>query len=92
MIVLKLQRLRAREPSLARAAVEEELGALAAEQRAVRANFIFLTGGHVEDEEEEAEHSHEIQEGRLENTARKEIATAIQFMSRAEQAMIAIQT
>ena len=92
MIVLKLQRLRAREQSMARGAVEEELGALAAEQRAVRANFIFLTGGHVEDEEEEAEHSHEIQEGRLENTARKEIATAIQFMSRAEQAMIAIQT
>ncbi len=92
MIVLKLQRLRARQPSLARSVVEEELGALAAEQRAVRANFIFLTGGHVEDEEEEAEHSHEIQEGRLENSARKEIATAIQFMSRAEQAMIAIET
>jgi hypothetical protein len=91
MIVLKLQRLQAREPSMTRTAVEEELGALAGEQRAVRANFIFLTGGHVEDEEEEAEHSHEIQEGRLENTARKEIATAIQFMSRAEQAMIAIQ-
>jgi hypothetical protein len=92
MIVLKLQRLRAREQSMARGAVEEELGALAAEQRAVRANFIFLTGGHVEDEEEEAEHSNEIQEGRLENTARKEIASAIQFMSRAEQSMIAINT
>jgi hypothetical protein len=92
MIVLKLQRLRTREQTMARAAVEEELGALAAEQRAVRANFIFLTGGHVEDEEEEAAHSHEIQEGRLENTARKEISNAIQFMSRAEQEMIAMDT
>ncbi len=92
MIVLKLQRLRAREQTMARAAVEEELAALAAEQRAVRANCIFLTGGHVVDEEEEAAHEHEIQEGRLENTARKEISNAIQFMSRAEQAMIAVDT
>jgi hypothetical protein len=92
MIVLKLQRLRAREQTMAQAAVEEELAALAAEQRAVRANFIFLTGGHVVDEEEEAAHEHEIQEGRLENTARKEISSAIQFMSRAEQAMIAVDT
>jgi hypothetical protein len=92
MIVLKLERLRARERSLDRATLEHEVANLAAEQRAVRTNFVFLTGGTVEDEEEEAEHSHEIQEGRLENTARREITRAIQHMTRAEQAMGAVNT
>jgi hypothetical protein len=92
MIVLKLERLRAREPSLDRQTLEQEMANLAAEQRAVRANFIFLMGGHVEDEEEEAAHGDEIQEGRLENTARKEIVTAIQHMGHAEQGMAAVST
>jgi hypothetical protein len=92
MIVLKLERLRARERTLDRATLEQEIGNIAAEQRAVRANFVFLTGGHVEDEEEEAEQSHEIQEGRLENTAHREIVAAIQFMSRAEQGMASVST
>jgi hypothetical protein len=92
MIVLKLERLRARQRTLDRSTLEQEVGNLAAEQRAVRANFIFLTGGTVEDEEEEAEHSHEIQEGRLANTARQEIARAIQHMGRVEQELAAIDT
>jgi hypothetical protein len=92
MIVLKLERLRARERSLARTALEEEVATIAAEQRAVRSNFIFLTGGTVEDEEEEAAHEHEIQEGRLENTARREIAAAIQHMGRVEQGLAAVNT
>lgn len=92
MIVLKLQRLRARERLLARSTVEEQTAAIAAEQRAVRANFIFLMGGHVEDEEAEAEQSHEIQEGRLANTARKEISAAVHHMSRVEQGLAAVDT
>ena len=92
MIVLKIQRLRVREQSLARPALVEETAAIAAEQRSVRASFIFLTGGQVEDEVEEAEHSHEIQEGRLENTARREIGIAIQHMGRADQSLIGVDT
>ena len=92
MIVLKLQRLRAREASISREALAEEVSTLAAEQRAVRANFIFLMGGQVEDEEAEAEQSSEIQEGRLENSARREISTAIHFMGQAEQALVAVDT
>ena len=92
MIVLKIQRLRAREQGLQRDALQEQAAAIAAEQRAVRANFVFLMGGHVEDEEEEAEQSHEIQEGRLENTARREIFTAISHMARAEQGLVAVDT
>jgi hypothetical protein len=92
MVLLKIQRLRERERAMARAAVEEEAAAIAAEQRAVRANFIFLMGGHVEDEFEEAEQSHEIQEGRLENDARRDIYRAIQQMSLAEQGLVAVDT
>lgn len=92
MIVLKLERLRAKEAALARPAVVEEAQGIAAEQRTVRANFVFLLGGHVEDEEVEAEQSHEIQEGRLENTARKDINAAISHMTRAEQGLVAVNT
>jgi hypothetical protein len=92
MIVLKLERLRARERTIDRATLEQDVGNIAAEQRAVRANFIFLMGGQVEDEEAEAEHSHEIQEGRLQNTARREIVDAIQHMGKVEAGLAAIST
>jgi hypothetical protein len=92
MVVLKIERLRARERSMPRQAVEEASALIAAEQRAVRANFIFLMGGHVEDEFEEAEQSHEIQEGRLENSARKDISAAIHQMTLAEQGLTALST
>ena len=92
MIVLKIERLRQREQTMRGDAAAKEAADIAAEQRAVRANFIFLTGGHVEDEEEEAAHSHEIQEGRLEHSARREIQSAIQHMSRAEQELVAVST
>ena len=92
MILLKLQRLRAREATLSREALTQEVDGLSAEQRSVRANFIFLMGGSVEDEEEEAAQSNEIQEGRLENSARHEISTAIRFMSEVETALGAVNT
>ena len=54
------------------------------EQRMVRAEVVFLGGGEIEDEVEEAAHSHELAEGRLENRGRAEMLRAINFMSRAE--------
>ncbi len=54
------------------------------EQRMVRAEVVFLSGGDVQDEVEEAAHSHELAEGRLENRGRAEMVRAINFMSRAE--------
>ena len=92
MIVLKIERLRARERGMARDVLREEFENLAAEQRAVRANFIFLMGGHVEDEEEEAEQSHEIQEGRLENRARRDISAAVGHMTLAERGLAAFRS
>ena len=90
MIVLKIERLRARAAGMPRDVLAEEATGLAVEQRTVRANFVFLLGGHVEDEEAEAEQSHEIQEGRLENTARRDIHAAIGHMTRAEQGLAAV--
>jgi hypothetical protein len=92
MIVVKLRRLREREKAMTPAVLDEHTGAIAAEQRAVRGNFVFLMGGHVEDEEEEAEQSHEIQEGRLANTARREIWRAVAHMTSTEQALAAHDT
>ena len=92
MIVLKIQRLIARQSSMPRESVVEEAALIAAEQRSVRANFVFLLGGHVEDEEVEAEQSSEIAEGRLQNTARRDISAAIGHMTRAEQGLVAVNT
>jgi hypothetical protein len=50
----------------------------------VRAEVVFLGGGEVQDEVEEAAHSHELAEGRLQNTGRIEMLRAINAMSRAE--------
>jgi hypothetical protein len=49
-------------------------------------------GGHVEDEEEEAEHATDIQEGRLENDAWREMSRAVAHMTTAEQGLIAVKT
>lgn len=57
---------------------------LGIEQRMVRAEVVFLGGGEVQDEVEEAAHSHEVAEGRLENVGRAEMLRVINFMSRAE--------
>ena len=92
MIVVKIKRLRERERALSAATLEEQTGAIAAEQRSVRANFVFLMGGHVEDEEEEAEQSNEIQEGRLENSSRQDISRAVSYMTAAEQGLAARDT
>jgi hypothetical protein len=92
MIVLKIQRLRERRPGMTTQAFQADAAGIAAEQRAVRANFIFLMGGHVEDEDEEAEHSSDIQEGRLENTARREISKAVSHMGATETGLAAFDT
>jgi hypothetical protein len=92
MIVLKIERLKAREVSMSKTAVQEAAASIAAEQRAVRANFLFLLGGGVEDEEQEAESSSDILEGRFENRARQEILTATRLMTRVDEALSAVST
>jgi hypothetical protein len=89
MVIYKTEQLLAAGP----AAVSRDAGAsgwiersreIGMEQRMVRAEVVFLSGGDVQDEVEEAQHSHELAEGRLENQGRAEMLRAINFMSRAE--------
>jgi hypothetical protein len=91
MVIYKTEQLLAgsREPGAGnrKASGEDWLNesrGIAIEQRMVRAEVVFLGGGEVEDEVEEAAHSDELTEGRLQNTGRAEMLRAINAMSRAE--------
>ncbi len=84
MLIIKTERLHAERTTLSQEAFVEQARLLAIEQRMVKAEFEFMTGGVVEDEVEEAAHSHELAEGRFENTGQVELITAIREMSRAE--------
>lgn len=84
MLILKTEKLNAARGQMSAEDFLEQSRLLAVEQRMVRAEFVFLTGGEVVDEVEEAEHSHELAAGRFENAAQIELFNAIREMSRAE--------
>ncbi len=84
MVIVKTERLIAESRGLDAETIGTRARELAVEQRMVRAEVVFLSGGEVEDEVAEAEHSHELQEGRLENRGRAEMLRALNEMSRAE--------
>lgn len=87
MVLEKTRRLHAERTRLAAGTRRERAQALSAEQRMVRAEFVFMMGGDVHDEVEEAAHSHEIQEGRLENQGRRDLVRATTHMALAEKAL-----
>lgn len=84
MVIVKTERLQAERSKDSADEWTEQTRMLAVEQRMVRAEVVFLSGGEVQDEVAEAEHSHELQEGRLENEGRAEMLRAMNDMSRAE--------
>lgn len=84
MLIVKTEALDARRSTLAPEDYREQSRLLAIEQRMVKAEFVFMTGGEVADEVEEAEHAHELAEGRQANAAHVELLAAIREMSRAE--------
>ena len=92
MLIIKTERLHQGRSQLDAAAFAEQARLLAIEQRMVKSEFVFMTGGEVQDEVEEATHAHELVEGRLENTAQVELLTAIREMSRAESRLNAGDT
>jgi hypothetical protein len=92
MLIIKTERLHADKAKLAPDVFAEQAQLLAVEQRMVKAEFVFMTGGEVEDEVEEATHAHELAEGRLENTGQAELLAAIREMSRAEARLNAAET
>jgi len=99
MVILKTERLIARRPSIPSDSVSDAARQLAAEQRQVRAEFVFMMGGEVEDlagettgtlelnEVAEAESESDLLAGRLQNRGRVDMMRAIRSMSRASSAL-----
>jgi hypothetical protein len=58
----------------------------------IRAEFVFMLGGEVENEEVEAEQSPELQEGRLQNRGQRDLRTATIAMSQAEKLLTGANT
>ena len=71
MVIVKTEQLDARGAGLPTEVRLAEAQGLAIEQRMVRAEFVFLMGGEVQDEIEEAAQAHDLVEGRLANKGRR---------------------
>ena len=97
MVILKTERLLAKKPTMPASDYAEEALGIAAEERQVRAMFIFMLGGEFEDaavgdqlnEVAEAESEADIAAGRLRNQARVDLAAATRKMSSAS-ALLAV--
>jgi hypothetical protein len=99
MVILKTERLIARQRTIPPAALAEEARNLAVEQRRVRAEFVFMMGGELSeevasensmgdlDESHEAEAESDLSAGRLANQGRTALLAAIRAMSRASTAL-----
>jgi hypothetical protein len=86
-LIQKTEKLHARRAKMPPPEFASASAGLAIEQRMVRSEFLFSMGTHgrVEDEEEEAENSNEIQEGRLHNKGQSELTQAVDLMTLAER-------
>jgi len=95
MVILKTERLSTRKASMANDAYTSAAQEIAAEQRKVRAEFVFMMGGELADapdlnadpnmlnEEQEAEGEADLAAGRNLNQGRVALLRAIRSMSRA---------
>ena len=95
MVILKTERLIARRATIPPDSANSIAQEIAAEQRKVRAEFVFMMGGEMADapdpdasmtdlnEEAEAEGEGDIAAGRLANQGRMALTRAIRYMSRA---------
>jgi hypothetical protein len=92
MLIVKTERLQQRRSALSDADLTEEALNLAVEQRMIRAEFVFMLGGEVEDEEVEAGQSNELQEGRLQNRGQRDVRAATIAMSQAEKLLTGANT
>ena len=58
----------------------------------IRAEFVFMLGGEINDEEVEAEQSTELQAGRLQNRGQRDLRAATIAMSQAEKLLTGVNT
>ena len=92
MLIVKTERLHQRRGSLPPADLVEQSQNLAVEQRMIRAEFVFMLGGEIDDEEVEAEQSVELQAGRLQNRGQRDLRAATIAMSQAEKLLTGADT
>lgn len=83
MVIIKTEKLIAKAATLSKEERLDQALGIAAEQRSVRAEIVFMMGGEFEDEEVEAEHESELAEGRTANSGRADLGRATRAMSRA---------
>ena len=92
MLIIKTERLHQRRGAMPESERTETALNLAVEQRMIRAEFVFMLGGEVEDEEVEAEQSTELQAGRLQNRGQRDVRAATIAMSQAEKLLTGADT
>jgi hypothetical protein len=103
MVILKTERLLAARPAIAPDSFAARARDIAAEQRKVRAEFVFMLGGELADapdasasmttlnEAAEAEGESDLAAGRNENAGHAALLVAIRAMSRADAALTAVR-
>ena len=89
MLIVKTERLTKQRAAMDAQTFGEASQNLAVEQRMIRAEFVFMLGGEIEDEEVEAERSVELQAGRLANRGQSDLRAATIAMSQAEKLLTA---
>lgn len=107
MIVVKTEQLHAKRSTLAAEALNDEAMGLSAMQRSVRAEFVFMLGGELEDieaeaaaaasatelhEENEAAGEQDLLAGRMQNQGRQDVLVAIRKMSDAATSLAVADT
>jgi hypothetical protein len=92
MLIVKTERLQQKRATMDATELTEAAQNLAVEQRMIRAEFVFMLGGEIEDEEVEAQQSTELQEGRLQNRGQRDLRAATVAMSQAEKLLTAAST
>jgi hypothetical protein len=106
MIIIKTEQLHTKKPMLSSEALTDEAMGLAAMQRSVRAEFVFMLGGELEDieaeaaataatelhEENEAAGEQDLLAGRMQNRGRQDVLTAIRRMSDAATSLAVADT
>ena len=92
MLIVKTERLQQRLTAVPQGEFAEQALNLAVEQRMIRAEFVFMLGGEINDEEVEAEQSVELQAGRLQNRGQRDLRAATIAMSQAEKLLTGANT
>src|SRR5262249_7117620 len=92
MLIIKTERLEQKRAAMADAEFKDAALNLAVEQRMIRAEFVFMLGGEIQDEDVEAEQSSELQEGRLQNRGQRDLRAATVAMSQAEKLLTGAST